>query len=155
MFFYCFLHILWVIFHNSSYSILLALVGLSIQFLYATFFSSKGLRHSSSNHSLLSGFGCYPIVCSAASIIIRFNCFQSSSIWLFSSVALSVSNFPNSSSSCCWNLITVLAPRNASTWSLLVVLFGSYLHSAIFHPYLPLTKKVIRVATYSPTRFHV
>ena len=120
--------------------ILLVLVGLSIHFLYATFFSSNALWHSSSNHPLLSGFGYSPIVCSAASIITSFNCFQSSSIWLFSPVTHSVSNFPNSSS-CCWNLLTMLASRNASMWSLLVVLFGLCLLYAILHLYLSLTKK--------------
>ena len=68
-----------------------------------------------------------------------FNCFHSSSIWLFSSVTRSVSNFPNSSFSCCWNLLTLLASHSASTWSLLV-LFVSYLLYAILHLYLPLTK---------------
>ena len=149
MFFSCFYIFYGLFFCNLSYSILLAVVGLSIHFLYAAFFSSNALQHSSSDYPLLSGFGRYPIVCSAASIISCFNCFQSSSIWLFFSVTHSVSNFPNSSSSCCWNLLTMLASRNASTWSLLVVLFGSYLLYAILHLYLP--QKVVRVAACSPT----
>ena len=70
----------------GAYNILLALAGLSIHFLYAAFFFSNALWHSSSKHHLLSGFGWYPIVFSAASIIICFIFFQSSSTWLFSSV---------------------------------------------------------------------
>lgn len=61
------IHILWAIFQSHLYSSVLDLVGLSVNLLYATFFSCTAILHSSSNHLLLSGFGCYPTVCSAVS----------------------------------------------------------------------------------------
>jgi len=66
---FLFLHTLCTTFRNLPHSILLSLIGLSIHILYAAFFFSNALRHSSSNHPLLSGFGWYIFVCSAASII--------------------------------------------------------------------------------------
>ena len=61
------LHFLWTPFRSLSYPSLLDPVGLSIHFLYAAFFSSNAILHSSSKHHLLSGLGWYPIVCSASS----------------------------------------------------------------------------------------
>ena len=53
---FLFLHILWATFRNLLHSILLALVSLSIHFLYAAFFSSiaYGIHYQTVTFSLVS-----------------------------------------------------------------------------------------------------
>ena len=114
-------HILWAIFQSHLYSSILDLVGLSINLLYATLFSCTAILHSSSDHLLLSGFGCYPTVCSTVSSFNSFKMFPLST-WAIPSHTHNFLIFSNSLSSCS-SLVITLGSVNLCTLNFFGFLF--------------------------------